>query len=146
MIVDWVIERLKDQVAAFADRVEDVADLAALIAAEKIPQTTPAAWVMHQGDDAPGAQFMTGVVAQDVAETISVVICQRVAGDRTGSKARALIVPIRDAVIAALVGQEPAGADDMILYRRGRMIGISGATLFYQMDFLCGRQIRQPSS
>jgi hypothetical protein len=145
MIVDWVIERLANEVDAFAGRVQDVADLAEMIAAGKIPQTTPAAWVMHQGDDAPSAQFMTGLVAQPVAETISVVICQRVAGDRTGAKARALIVPIRDAVIAALVGQEPDGADDMILYRRGRMIGIEGATLFYQMDFLCGRQIRQPS-
>jgi hypothetical protein len=143
MMVDDVIARIETAVPELNKRVQGVADLAGLIAAGKLPQTSSAAWVFHAGDSAAPGTAMTGVTRQEVTETISVVVFCRVAGDSTGDKARQSIDELRVEIRDSLVGWTPASGDEEMEYRRGQVIGMEGGSVFYQMDFVSGWQLRQ---
>jgi len=135
-VIDAVITRLSDVVEPLHQRVDDVADLARMMAANILPKVTPAAWVVPIGEDAEPAEHMTGGLRQRVAETVGIILVHSVAGDSTGAKARAVIDGCADLVKTGLIGWAPLAGIDPFEFRRARLIGAQNGAVFLQIDVL----------
>ena len=140
MLADDVIARLKDRVADLRT-VEPAADLVQLIAANKLPQHTPAAHVVSSGLQGGTADAASGLFRQAVDETISVLLSFR---NATGTGARALdmVDTIRLAVIEALCGWAPGDTIGVFRLLRGRVVNMTAGTLVYQIDVAIADQLR----
>ena len=127
--------RIEDQVAALAGRVEEVADLAALVAAGALPQRSPAAFVLPLGFDGGAGTAATGFYRQDKSETIGVILFVEAAGDPRAQRALATVDSLKDAVVAGVAGWGPDSAVGVFAARRGRLVSVTAGTVIYQIDF-----------
>ena len=141
-LVADVKTRIDAQVAALTGRVDEVADLAALVAANALPQRMPWSSVVPLGVDGGEADAVTGLYRQNVSEVIGVVMIAEALGDPKARRGLATIDTLKDAVIAALAGWRPAGALGVFTLRRGRLVSVNNGTVIYQLEFALKDQLR----
>lgn len=141
MRADPIIERLKSDVSAFGGRIEGAAALAPLVAENRIPEQTPAAFVIPLGLDAGAADSMTGFHRQMMRLSWGVLIVISYAGDATGQDMMPGIDDLADQVRSSLTGFQP-GEDGVLELKRERLVRLDAGTLFYQIDFAIDEQLR----
>lgn len=123
-----VIARLKDQLPDLHGRVAGAVDFLDLVTRGTLPERTPAAFVVVQADAGDTPQLTTAGYSYRLTQEFTVVVIERYAGDQTGDKARALLVPWRAALRTALLGwTPPAEKYEAVGYRTGRTFPLSGS-------------------
>lgn len=136
-----VVEGLRERVPAFSGRVEGAADYAELLRTNRLPQVTPAAYVLPLGLQGQPGNASAGAFTQIIGENIGVLIMMRTTDasyDRQDLTLDSLVV----AVLRALSGR-PAGAQIGILeMRRGNLVSMRQGMLVYQLDFSINDQLR----
>ncbi|NML88349.1 hypothetical protein HHL26_04620 [Sphingobium sp. TB-6] len=139
--------RLAD-IAALERRIQPAASLSELIAQNRLPQVTPAAFILPLGLRGGRADAATGIYRQSIAEMLGVVLILRSAGDATGAKSADALTPLRNAVIDRIVGWAPTsgwnGSETIGVFTlsRGELISMSAGALVYQLDFSVDDQVR----
>lgn len=142
-----VRDRIAD-VAELANRISPAASLSELMQRGQAPQVCPAAFILPAGIRGGAADAVTGMFTQDVSETLGIVLFLRAAGDATGGKAADQLVPLRNAIIARIVGWAPQSdwlaGETVGVFRleRGTLISLSAGLLTYQIDFTLDDQLR----
>jgi hypothetical protein len=139
-----VIERLKERVDHLQGRVEGAADLIQLRSENRSWQAPLGAHVVADGltGGVPGTS--SSAFTQPFDETVAVVLTFR---NFQGQRGLDLYDTVKWAVINALCGWAPTGQDGVetvgvFRLQRGRVIGQDTGTLFYQIDFAIGDQLR----
>lgn len=133
---------------ALGGRIQPGASLAELMARNQAPQTCPAAFVLPLGIRGGTVTAMAGAFAQDIVETLGIVLFLRAAGDATGGSLTDRLTPLRNAVIRAIVGWEPQSdwleGESVGVFRlaRGELMSLSAGLLTYQIDFALDDQLR----
>jgi hypothetical protein len=147
-LVGVVAARLKAQVTALQNRVDDAAELAVLIQQKRLPQRVPAAFVLPIGEDAEPAGDHTGLSVQRITDVVAIVLMERKQGDASGAEALAKTVPLRDQVRDAIAGWSPNASPyyEPMQFRRGRMVTMNEGAVFYQLDFSTRWHHRVPNS
>jgi hypothetical protein len=141
MLADDVIQRLKELVPQLATRVEGAAHLAQLMAANQLPQHSPAANVIASGLSGGAPDAAAGLFRQPFDETVTVYLTFRnVQG--AGGNALDLFDEVKWAVIKALCGWAPADTVGVFRLVRGQVVSMTTGTLLYQIDFAIGDQLR----
>jgi len=139
--------RLADM-EALAGRIEPAASLSDLIAQNRLPQVTPAAFVLPLGLRGGKADAAAGLYRQQLAEMLGVVLIIRSAGDATGARGADQLTPLRNAVIRRIVGWAPPSdwtGDETIgvfTLSRGELLSLRAGALVYQLDFAVDDQVR----
>lgn len=128
--LDPIVARIKAQVAAFK-KVGIAADLAA--AARELKQE-PAAFVIPVQDRAQRNALENGV-SQRVLSRFGVVLAVSNLRDASGERAQTELAPIRDALLAALLGWPPDAERDPCEYGGGRLLRLSDRVLWWQDNF-----------
>ncbi|MDT7533733.1 hypothetical protein OVY48_09885 [Sphingobium sp. SA2] len=142
-----VDQRLKD-IMALAGRIRPAASLSELMARGQAPQVCPAAYVLPLGIRGGLFNAMANLIVQDIVETLGIVLFLRSAGDATGGQLTDQLIPLRNAVIRAIVGWAPQSdwleAETVGVFRlaRGELISLSAGLLIYQLDFALDDQLR----
>jgi hypothetical protein len=137
-----------EPIAALGKRIQPAASLSELMARNQAPQTCPAAFVLPSGIRGGSVDAMAGLFKQDIAEMLSIVLFLRSAGDATGGKMTDTLVPIRNAVIRAIVGWAPQSdwldgeTVGEFSLSRGTLVSLSAGLLTYQLDFNLNDQLR----
>lgn len=137
-----VADRIKDLVPALAGRVEDIAALAALIAADALPQHDVFAFVCPLGFDDKGGRSATGFHTQMIEDAIGVVLGIKARGDAKAKKALPTISELKKAVIEAVAGWGPDDSVNVFFVRRGRLLSADKGLVLYQVDFSLTDQLR----
>jgi hypothetical protein len=136
-----VIDRLKERVPTLAGRVEGAAHLAQMMAANQMPQVTPAANVIATGLAGGTADASTGFFRQSFDETVTVYLTFRnVQGP--GGNALDLFDEVKWSVIEAICGWGPETAVGVFRLLRGQVVNMATGTMLYQIDFALGDQLR----
>jgi hypothetical protein len=141
MLIEDLIERLKERVPDFSGRVEAALNLAELMAQGRLPETTPAANVISVGLQGGTPDAAAGLFRQGFEEVFGVVLTFR-SNTLTGKRAFERSEEIKRAVIEALAGWSPAGVLGTFRLARGTLVNFSAGTLVYQIDFAIGDQLR----
>lgn len=140
MLLSPVADRLKGQVTTLRNNVSGAADFAS---GKEGVKSVPASFVIPLMDRAVPAQTQDfGSVLQHVSERFGVVLVVSNMRDATGGNAHGDLQPLRDAVIAALLGWQPAAEYDPIEYGGGRMLALSGSDLWWQLEFVTGYYLK----
>lgn len=134
--------RIEAGVPALAGRLEEVADLAALIAAGVLPQRSPAGYVIPLGFNGREPADAAGLFIQSLDETVGVVLVVEAAGDPKAKRALATVDALDIAVRNAVCGYVPAGAIGEFRAVRGRLVSVTAGTVIYQIDFAIQTQLR----
>lgn len=140
MQIDDIIARLKSEVGALQSRISAVAELSALVKGGRLPNSTPAAYVLPLGLQAQPADIVTGLYRQGVVETYGVVIITNSANDARGAAGLPNVNALSDQIIAALAGW--SADNDVLELVRGRLISLNAGMIIYQLDFKATSQIR----
>lgn len=140
-LVATVATRIAAQVPALGS-IEYVADLAALVRENAMPQREVAAFVIPSGFDDKGGDSAAGLYTQLIDDAVSVVLCVKALGDPKAKRAVPAIDELKDAVVGALAGWAP---DDVVgVFRpvRGRLVSVTKGLVIYQIDFTLLDQLR----
>lgn len=141
MLADDVIARLKELVPQLSNRVEGAAHLAQLMAANQLPQHTPAANVIASGLSGGAADVGAGLYRQPYDETVTVYLTFRnVQG--AGGNTLDLLDEVKWAVITALCGWAPEGVIGVFRLVRGQVENMTTGTILYRIDLAVGDQLR----
>lgn len=141
MLIEDLIQRLKERVPEFSNRVEGALNLAELMAQGGLPQTTPAANVLSVGLQGGAPDAAAGLFRQPYDEVFGVVLTFR-SNTPTGKRAFERAEEIKRAVIKAVTGWSPPGVLGVFRLARGTLVNFSAGTLVYQIDFAIGDQLR----
>ena len=87
-------------------------------------------------------QLASGLFRQEVIETVSIVLCVRVAGDARGDRSIDEITPLLRSVVGAICGWAPANCPGQFLLSSGQLAGTQDSCLVYQLDFALDDQLR----
>lgn len=138
-----VSTRIGALVPELSGRTLHAGDFADLVDKNRLPQVTPAAYVLPGGMTGGQAQIMAGVTIQDFSETVMVVLAVRVAGDPLHAAAIDTAGPLVTAVIRAVVGWAP---DDEVpgvfILGRAELVGAKDGLLIFQIEFNLMDQLR----
>lgn len=137
-----VTERIANQVPALNGRIEDIAMLAALIAAGALPQHDVFAFVVPLGFDDRGGESATGFHTQMIEDAVGVILGVKARGDAKAKKALPPIGELRTAVVNAVAGWGPDNSADVFYVRRGRLLSADNGLVLYQLDFSLTDQLR----
>lgn len=129
-------------IPALAGRIRPAEELSELMKNNRLPQVTPAAFVLPLGLRGGAADAATGLYRQQVEWLEGVLLVVRAAGDATGAKGGTQLRPLIDATIAAIVGWSE-GFGTWVL-RKGELVSLSAGTLTYQLEFALDDQLRIP--
>ena len=145
--LDQVRERIADRVPALAGRLGNAAEFAQIVATNRLPQVTPAAFVLPGGLLGGEVDSVTGLFRQSFDEIVGVVLLNRVAGDPLADKALEEVTPLVRLVIEAVVGWVPGeGTDGEALgamqLRQAELTGAKDGVLAFQIDFALNDQLR----
>ncbi|MFH0299821.1 hypothetical protein AAFX91_21820 [Bradyrhizobium sp. 31Argb] len=142
-LVDLVAQRIESEVPELAGAIEGIAELAALVEQEALPQRDVAAFVVPLGfDNRGGDQSSVNVHIQILAEAVGVVLCIKARGDVKASKALPKIDALVQKVITKLAGWAPDDAVGVFYATRGRLIPGGKGIILYQIDFELMDQLR----
>lgn len=141
MLIEDLIQRLKERVPDLSSRVEGALNLADLMAQNGLPQVTPAANVLSVGLQGGQPDAASGLFRQSFDEVFGVILTFR-NNTPTGKKAFERVEEIKRAVIEAVAGWSPEDAFGVFRLTRGTVINFSAGTLVYQIDFAIGDQLR----
>ncbi len=139
---DAVRARILARVPALAGRLESAAEFAQLVENNRLPQQTPAGFVLPGALVGGIADAAAGMFTQRVAETVIIVLVVRQARDALGGAAVAEAAPIVIDVIAAICGWSPDEAPGVFTLGRAELVGSQGDALVYQIDFTLDDQLR----
>lgn len=140
-MIDAVAARLTSQVAALEGRVDKAARLAEMQRTNRMPQRTPAAFVIPNGMTGGEERTASGQFRQQITEVVAVVLMVR-GNDRAGEKALEAIDGLIKTVIAAVAGWAPDGVVGVFRLARGATISWVEGTFIYQLDFTITDQLR----
>jgi hypothetical protein len=141
-LVDQVKARIEAKVAALAGRLEEVADLAELVAAGALPQRMPWAFVIPLGFNGREPADAAGLFIQTLDETVGVVLLVEAVGDPKAKRAIATIDLLVIDVRNALCGFVPDGEIGDFRATRGRLVSVANGVVIYQLDFAIPAQLR----
>ncbi|WP_295081123.1 hypothetical protein [Tabrizicola sp.] len=141
MLIEDLIERLKERVPDFSGRVEGALNWAELKAQGRLPQTTPAANVISVGLQGGTPDAAAGLFRQAYDEVFGVILTFR-NNDAVGRRAFERSEEIKRAVIEAVAGWSPKGVLGTFRLARGTLVAIDAGTLSFQIDFAIGDQLR----
>lgn len=141
MLIEDLIARLKERVPDFSGRVEGALNLAELMAAGALPQTTPAANVLSVGLQGGTPDAAAGLFRQPYEEVFGVMLTFR-SNTPVGKRAFDRVEEIKRAVIEAVAGWVPSDQFGPFRLARGTLVNFSAGTLVYQIDFAIGDQLR----
>jgi len=139
--MDAVRERLEDRVPAIT-RYGNAADFASVVEHERLPLTTPIAYVLFGGMIGRTAEASAGMFIQNVGEAVTVILADRINGDALGEKALKDISPLLGAVIEAVCGWAPEDAIGVFELRSAELVGAKGGALIFQIEFTLNDQLR----
>lgn len=143
MLVDAVVARISDLVAALSGRVEVVADLSAQVEQGVLPQADTAAYVIPLGfDDLDGGSSIAGAHIQNISDAIGVVLFVKSPGDAKARRGIPKIDVLGKDVINAVAGWTPENTPGVFSVVRGRLVSVNAGAIFYQLDFKLNRQLR----
>lgn len=146
-----MFDEVKERLAAVSEltgRIQPGASLSELMARNMAPQACPAAFILPLGIRGGSVTAMSGFFAQDMIETLGIILFLRSAGDVTGGKMADQLTPLRNEVIRAIAGWSPQSdwlEDDTVgVFRleRGQLVSLSGGLLIYQIEFGLEDQLR----
>lgn len=143
MLADEVVARLRAEVPELRS-VDGAAELAAVMKGGRAPNQVPAAFVLAAGLRARAPDAAAGMYRQLVAETTGILIVAATAGDARGGKAASRAEALCGAVVAALAGWTPAGADVIgpMQLESAELVGLEAGVVSYQVNFSTQRQLR----
>lgn len=141
MLIEDLIERLKERVPDFSNRVEGALEWSALREQGRLPNATPAAFVMSVGLQGGTPDAAAGLFRQAYEEVFGVVLIFR-SNDLVGKRAFAKSDQIKRSVIEAVAGWSPEGVLGVFRLARGTVLPFDAGTLAYQIDFAIGDQLR----
>lgn len=131
------MERLKGK--AGLRLVEGVAELAAIGAVTQ----SPAAYVLPAAERAGPNTAGTYTVDQQVTLNLGVCLIVKKHGDSTGAAASLHLETVKEAVKDELVGWEPPGGTDLVIYGGGRLIDLKDGEVWYLLSFATTTRIRK---
>jgi hypothetical protein len=134
-------DRIEDRVPALKGRMEEAADLAALVAAKALPAQT-AGFVVAAGFDGGAPDVATGIYRQGLSRVFAVVLFVPAPGDARARKAMPRIDELEELLLAAICGWIPDGALGEFNARRGRLVQVGFGGVLYQIDFTVQTQLR----
>ena len=137
-----VAERVRTSVPALADRVEFVADMAALVSEGALPQKELMAYVVPLGFDDHGGETVAGLHTQMLKQSIGVILCAKALGDARARRALPTIDTVKDQVIAAVAGWAPVDVAGVFSVTKGRLVSVTKGLVIYQLDFAVTDQLR----
>lgn len=140
--IEEVLDRVQDLVPELAGRIEGAGKFAELIEQDRLPQQTPAGFVLPGGLTGGKATAATGMFIQDFRESVIVVVVVRVAGDPLATRAIDEASPIVRKVVKAVAGWGPSDAPGIFVLERGELVGAKSGALVFQIDFALDDQLR----
>lgn len=141
-LVQLVADRIGAQVADLTGHVEGIAQMAALIAQNALPQADVCAFVVPLGFDDRGGDSATGAHTQMLEDSVGVILCIKARGDAKAKKALPTIEQLTNSVVDAVAGWGPAAATGVFRVNRGRLLSFEGGIVLYQLDFTLLDQLR----
>lgn len=140
--IEEVKARIDATVPELAGKLLEAADFADLVERKKMPQRTPAGYVLPGGLRGGAARAITGYFEQAIDEIVKVVLVEKVANDPLRSKAVANAVPLVRSLIEAVAGWAPDDAIGSFKLVGAELIGAVGGTLIFEIDFALDDQLR----
>lgn len=137
-----VLARIEEKVPALFGRMGLAGKFATLVEGGKLPQQTPAGFVLPGGLKGGSADAGAGIFRQHIAKGVIVVLCVRFAGDALGDRGADIVDPLAEAVVKGLVGWGPETAPGVFVLEAGELVGSDRGTLIYQLDFSLNDQLR----
>lgn len=137
-----VLTRLEQLVPDLAGRLEGAAKFGELVEHKRLPQVTPAGFVLPGGMTGGRAQLSTGKFIQDFRESVTVVLVLRTAGDPLAFREIDEAKPIVRQVVEAVCGWGPDDAPGVFVLERAELVGASQGTLVFEMSFALDDQLR----
>lgn len=133
MIVAEIIARLLERASPPFALVEGAAELAALDKGSA-PIAQPAAFVFISEEASAENERVTGVLQRTELDVSVVVVCGNVS-DARGAAAAGGLDPLKTAVRTALLGWQPASADDAITHVGGSLVRAREGFVWWEMTF-----------
>lgn len=137
-----VTARIEARVAELAGRTLHAGDFADLVDKNRLPQMTPAAYVLPGGMTGGTAEMMAGLFVQGFTETVMVVLAVRVAGDALHAAAIDQVDPLVTDVVTAIAGWGPDDAPGIFVLGRAELVGAKDGLLIFQIEFNLMDQLR----
>jgi hypothetical protein len=141
-LVDAAAQRISDQVDELTGLIEYVADFAALIASNALPQRDLTAFVIPAGFDADDGQSAVNAHTQGLQRAISVVLVIKARGDARAKTAVPRIEDLEMKVVRAVAGWAPDTSPGVFNVTRGRLVSVDNGVVIYQIDFRLVDQLR----
>lgn len=136
MIVAQIIERLRSQAGTTFALIEGAAELASLGNGQ--PNALPAAYV-YVAEEAAEPNTRIGSVLQQLEIDLAVVVIASNVSDATGGAAASDIERLKRSVRAALVGWQPAAADDILTNVGAVIVRVREGAVWCEMTFATAR-------
>lgn len=137
-----VTARIEARVAELVGRTLHAGDFADLVDKNRLPQVTPAAYVLPGGMTGGQVQSASSLFVQGFTETVMVVLAVRVAGDPLHANAIDQVDPLVTATIAAVAGWGPDDAPGVFVLGRAELVGAKDGLLIFQIEFNLMDQLR----
>lgn len=139
--MDDVRARIEERVPAIR-RFGNAADFASVVEHNRLPTTTPVAYVLFAGMIGGQASASAGMFIQNVGEGVAVILADRITGDPLGDKALRDISPLVGDVIEAVCGWAPDDAIGVFELRSAELVGAKDGALIFQLEFTLNDQLR----
>ena len=131
MIVAEIEARLVERCHA---RFAIIGDAIGLAAVRDRPKASPAAYVVPVREGSGENSRMTGVLQRTEMDVGVVIIVDNVS-DAIGAAAGEDLETLKTAVRAALIGWQPASAEDVITHVSGELTNAKGGTVWWEEQF-----------
>lgn len=123
--------------------LRQVAGAVDLAAAQTNLVNAPAGFVLPGRQTAGPNRLMAGAVEQELAVVVSVVLAVRNVADGRGRDSVEQLAEIREAVLARLLGWQPADAGMPVELAGGQPLGLPDQTLWWQDDYRTTAVVRK---
>jgi hypothetical protein len=140
-LADDIIDRLKERVDQLQGRVEGAAALMQVLSAGAAPQSPVAAYVVADALRGGTVDAASELFVQGFEETVNVLLIFR-SVQGAGGRGLDLYDAVKWAVIEAVCGWAPEDTVGVFRLGQGRTIRQEAGTLYYEIDFAIGDQLR----
>lgn len=140
--IDEVRTRIDASVPALTGKLFNAGDWANVIENNRLPQVTPAGFVLPGGIEGGQAQMMAGAFIQPIRDRVMVVVAVRVAGDPLAAQAIDEATPLVRQVVAAVCGWGPEDSPGVFVLDRAELVGAKDGALLFQIDLAIDDQLR----